>query len=109
VYFSSDYSDYSIDWSDFTLERNTSTESLEQDDGLKSQEIWALPHVKLEKQDVEKELQCAVCLKCFELNIELTQLPCNHMFHSPCIIPWLKRQATCPLCREKVPDSKQIV
>lgn len=26
-------------------------------------------------------------------------LPCKHPFHSPCILPWLKQNGTCPSCR----------
>jgi len=34
-------------------------------------------------------------------------LPCDakHYFHASCAREWLKKNAVCPLCREKVEDS----
>ena len=58
--------------------------------------------------DQEEDQSCAVCLDELaesavgeENSSETTLcLPCNHKFHSSCIIPWLtERQGTCPLCK----------
>jgi len=51
------------------------------------------------------ELDCAVCKDQFILGTEdpdeqiVVTLPCNHPFHMPCILPWLKSSGTCPVCR----------
>lgn len=46
---------------------------------------------------------CSVCLSEFEENESLRLLPkCNHAFHLPCIDPWLKSHASCPLCRSNI-------
>ena len=51
------------------------------------------------------EKSCAVCKDQFALQTEdpdeqiVITLPCKHPFHSPCILPWLKQNGTCPSCR----------
>ena len=30
---------------------------------------------------------------------EIVALPCRHLFHSSCLLPWLSRKTTCPSCR----------
>ena len=38
-----------------------------------------------------------------DLEEEIIILPaCDHRFHAPCVIPWLLRVATCPMCRVEV-------
>ena len=34
----------------------------------------------------------------------LSQLPCGHCFHGPCIRKWLKWRDTCPVCRTVLPS-----
>lgn len=52
------------------------------------------------------EKDCAVCKEQFSLETEdpdeqvVVTLPCQHPFHEPCIMPWLKSSGTCPVCRQ---------
>ena len=34
--------------------------------------------------------ECSVCKEDFELGEKVTQLPCLHIFHEACLVPWLK-------------------
>uniref|UniRef100_A0A7S4QJ22 RING-type domain-containing protein n=2 Tax=Ditylum brightwellii TaxID=49249 RepID=A0A7S4QJ22_9STRA len=43
---------------------------------------------------------CTICLEDYEMEETLVVLPCQHTFHSDCIVPWLtERSPTCPLCK----------
>ncbi|XP_006391188.2 E3 ubiquitin protein ligase RIE1 [Eutrema salsugineum] len=46
-----------------------------------------------------EDADCCICLSSYEDGTELVALPCNHHFHSTCIVKWLKMNATCPLCK----------
>lgn len=35
-------------------------------------------------------------------------LPCTHVFHSTCLVPWFVRSATCPECRFDLDPSRRI-
>ncbi|XP_014666500.1 PREDICTED: E3 ubiquitin-protein ligase RNF126-B-like, partial [Priapulus caudatus] len=61
--------------------------------------IDKLPRVNITPDQVARTLQCSVCMEEFVLAEEVTQLPCDHHFHSDCIVPWLKLHGTCPICR----------
>lgn len=37
----------------------------------------------------------------------LRSLPCAHKFHDSCILAWLKRNTTCPLCKYVVYKRKE--
>ncbi|CAK7349841.1 unnamed protein product [Dovyalis caffra] len=45
---------------------------------------------------------CVVCLDDFSASVELTKLPCSHVFHEKCIFRWLQDSKSCPLCRTDV-------
>ena len=46
--------------------------------------------------------KCCICWNLYQHKEELFVLNCNHIFHKNCIIPWIKDQYTCPLCRQLV-------
>jgi len=54
------------------------------------------------RDDSDKE--CPICLKMLEQDDELTLLPCEHEFHSECVLAWLSKAASCPLCRSSFPS-----
>lgn len=43
--------------------------------------------------------ECTVCMSAFDVDDEVTELPCRHRFHRHCITKWLHEcRRTCPLC-----------
>ncbi|XP_015069578.1 probable E3 ubiquitin-protein ligase RHB1A [Solanum pennellii] len=63
----------------------------------------SLPSVKIN----ESSKNCSICMEEFGIDTEASQLPCKHFFHNDCIIPWLNRSNTCPLCRYKLPQEDE--
>nr|KAF6349965.1 ring finger protein 126 [Myotis myotis] len=47
-------------------------------------------------------LECPVCKDDYELGERVRQLPCNHLFHDGCIVPWLEQHDSCPVCRKSL-------
>jgi hypothetical protein len=57
---------------------------------------------------------CAVCADHFDIGQETRTLPCDHMFHTTCLTPWLaQNKDTCPMCRREMwrekPDEQKEV
>ncbi|XP_074304584.1 uncharacterized protein LOC141639329 [Silene latifolia] len=48
-------------------------------------------------------LACAVCKDLLTIGTQVNQLPCLHLYHPGCILPWLRTRNTCPLCRYELP------
>ncbi|KAK7407686.1 hypothetical protein VNO78_09699 [Psophocarpus tetragonolobus] len=55
-----------------------------------------------ERTLLPEDAECCICLCSYEDGAELHALPCNHHFHSSCIVKWLKMNATCPLCKYNI-------
>lgn len=48
-------------------------------------------------------MACAICKDSFTVGTVVNQLPCFHLYHPSCILPWLSTRNTCPLCRCEMP------
>ncbi|RWW01675.1 hypothetical protein BHE74_00053742 [Ensete ventricosum] len=66
--------------------------------------IDAMPTVKINQRHQRGDSHCPVCKEKFELGTEALEMPCNHLYHSDCIIPWLVRHNSCPVCRHRLPS-----
>ncbi|KAE8702588.1 anaphase-promoting complex subunit 2-like isoform X1 [Hibiscus syriacus] len=65
--------------------------------------VEAMPLVEIDDTHIHDELCCAVCKEQFELGTKVLNMPCNHLYHSNCILPWLQLQNSCPVCRHELP------
>lgn len=66
--------------------------------------IDALPTIKITEELLNSEMnQCAVCKDEFEKGAEAKQMPCKHVYHNDCILPWLQLHNSCPVCRYELP------
>jgi E3 ubiquitin-protein ligase RNF115/126 len=64
-------------------------------------EIKELKKEKIEKSNFEKfqSIDCSVCKENYKIEEEITTMPCTHVFHTDCLLPWLNLHNSCPVCR----------
>ncbi|KAK6154946.1 hypothetical protein DH2020_009194 [Rehmannia glutinosa] len=64
-----------------------------------------LPSVVLTKEEIgeNNNVVCAVCKDEFAVGENVSKLPCCHLYHGDCILPWLGIRNTCPVCRYELP------
>ena len=53
--------------------------------------------------DLLQKKDCQVCFEQFKDEDKFYKLPCKHLFHVDCILPWLEKHNTCPSCRHELP------
>ena len=63
---------------------------------------------KKEKKEMERNSDiCVICQeKCLESKENST--PCGHVFHTGCLLGWLKSNNTCPCCRKPLYDKPEV-
>lgn len=80
-------------------------------DGKKGREVAASPAVVVALPSVEVSgvgLECVICKEEMRRGRDVCQLPCDHLFHWICILPWLRKKNTCPCCRFRLPSDDVI-
>lgn len=53
--------------------------------------------------DEFKQHGCVICLEEFNVGMEVTRMPCMHVFHGDCLARWLEKSHLCPFCRYEMP------
>ncbi|KAK4268815.1 hypothetical protein QN277_022051 [Acacia crassicarpa] len=50
----------------------------------------------------EEEEACPICLEEYEVENPKTLTKCEHHFHLSCILEWMERSDTCPICDQEM-------
>lgn len=66
--------------------------------------VDAMPTIQISPEHLGTDAaHCAVCKDEFEVGCSVKQMPCKHMYHGECILPWLSQHNSCPVCRYEMP------
>ncbi|KAK9290343.1 hypothetical protein L1049_008510 [Liquidambar formosana] len=66
--------------------------------------VNSLPRLVINEENEKHDgLSCAICKDFLSIGTEVNQLPCFHLYHPSCILPWLSARNSCPLCRYELP------
>lgn len=65
---------------------------------------------KYKNEEKKREENCDICAicqdKCYES--EENKTACGHVFHTGCLLGWLKTHNTCPCCRTELYDKPEV-
>ncbi|XP_073989310.1 E3 ubiquitin-protein ligase Iruka isoform X2 [Rhodnius prolixus] len=75
---------------------------------LAKDKINQIPVVIITKEQADTNLQCSVCWEDFKIDEPVRKLPCEHVYHENCIIPWLELHGTCPICRKTLTEDGRV-
>ncbi|KAJ8626672.1 hypothetical protein MRB53_019979 [Persea americana] len=63
-------------------------------------------HPAAAAEDADEGKECTICLDAFVPNQQVLLTPCNHMFHSNCLLPWVENHGKCPVCRHPLVERR---
>lgn len=76
---------------------------------VSSDALGRLPRARILPMDKARfecdDTTCSICVGRLVDGIMLTRLPCGHVYHVTCLIPWLLHSHTCPDCRYELPSA----
>jgi len=70
--------------------------------GASTHTINSLPTSEISKDLPVDQRQCMICLEDFKYGEKRKIMPCFHGFHSDCVDEWLRRNASCPICKSSL-------
>ncbi|CAA7059905.1 unnamed protein product [Microthlaspi erraticum] len=68
--------------------------------------ISSMPKIKIRQKHLGLDPYCPVCQDRFEIGSVASKMPCKHIYHSECIVPWLVQHNSCPVCRKELPQDR---
>jgi hypothetical protein len=71
--------------------------------------ISNLPMVKVTADDILEvtNKECLICLEEQKIGAWACKLQCGHLFHRQCLVEWLEKHCTCPVCRFELETDDQ--
>ncbi|GAA96451.1 uncharacterized protein L969DRAFT_94541 [Mixia osmundae IAM 14324] len=69
--------------------------------------LAAFPLSQDGKQEPDKDWLCSICFEGCDWKQRRCKLHCSHSYHAQCLIQWLYRASTCPVCHQAVMPSRQ--
>jgi hypothetical protein len=61
--------------------------------------------IKVNSEQRNANPRCSICWEDFTAEERIAELPCNHIYHEPCIVPWMQSNNNCPICRRVFPGN----
>ena len=54
-------------------------------------------------KEIGFENSCSICKNKFKIGEEWLLMPCKHLFHENCLMQWITKRNSCPVCRYELP------
>ena len=71
-----------------------------ENNNIKQEIIEKIKKNKISSYDInDNDKTCSICLEDFSQEKDILILDCKHIYHSDCIIEWINKDTSCPLCR----------
>uniref|UniRef100_A0A1D1YA04 RING-type E3 ubiquitin transferase n=1 Tax=Anthurium amnicola TaxID=1678845 RepID=A0A1D1YA04_9ARAE len=70
--------------------------------------VESMPSIEISEGHLSLDIHCAVCKEPFLLGTEAREMPCKHIYHQDCILPWLSLRSSCPICRHEMPTDVRV-
>ncbi|KAI8521603.1 PREDICTED: E3 ubiquitin-protein ligase RNF181-like [Branchiostoma belcheri] len=88
---------------DFEMDLTSLTPGERQAPPASKAAVESLKAVQITPSQAAKGASCPVCLAEFDEYEFVKVMPCQHKFHPSCILPWLSKTNSCPVCRHELP------
>jgi len=70
--------------------------------GMSRDAVHNLRLVTVKTEDI-----CPVCQEAMPIGSKAKAMPCGHLFHDECLISWVSKSNSCPMCRfDELPSEK---